>query len=91
MEVLGYIGCFVIGASVPTWLLIRQTTRTDHLFNVILKREKLPTLAQPFELQAVKSSEPKVDNHRDRHSRPTAIDLVMNKALIDDTQESKAA
>jgi hypothetical protein len=86
-EVLCFIVGLAGGASIPMYLLIAERKEKQHLLNVILKREKVPTLDKPFE-GIPEKAEPKPENkHRDIWKAPSPIDQLMAAAEEKDTEE----
>lgn len=77
---------FIFGALIPSYLLWQKSRECQHLLNVILRREKSQTLAQPFEA-AVKTESKDKGEYKDRRSRPTPIDILMKGAEEADTEQ----
>lgn len=77
---------FILGAIIPAYLLWQKSNECKHLLNVILSMQKVRTLDRPFE--TAERPEPKdTGDYKDRRSRPTAIDIALNKAEEIDTKE----
>lgn len=86
LVLLGAILFLCLGAVLPIYLLWQKTRECHHLLNVILKREKAPTLLTPFE-QLVTPEPKDKGEYKDRRSRPTQIDIAMKQAEERDTSE----
>jgi hypothetical protein len=86
MILLDVLVGFLLGAAVPGFLLWTTKKENRHLLNLLLQKEKLRTLDKPFE--GVSEVRTPSAPYKDRRSRPTAIDVLVNQAIEDDTNET---